>query len=260
MLTSCAGTATINWTAPAVQTEWQWICTPQSGGAPIASNIVNQTQDVVSGLSPNVPYRLQIRPICGPGDTGDYVQQLFTTIDCQPIDTIGITYEPGEDSIFVSWNDTTCHIYWEISVVPLGNPVDESNAVRVDESSGVWVNVDDANGQYMVYVRGVCEGGHNGPWKSRDAKLGISSVIPIPAKIVLAPNPAHNYTKLSIEGVSGEVEMILLTPEGKVLRKEKLNCQTTVSKDLTLQGLSKGTYLIQLIHKNWTKVEKLIVQ
>lgn len=249
----------VNWTAPVGQNKWEWICTPLVEGASL-SNIVNQTTDTIRGLEPGAFYSFQIRSICNPGDTGEFtLAKIFQSNSCPIVENLTVlSIEPG-DSIFASWLNNEYHQSWEISVVPQGSP--REAPIVVNTFQGTYIKVDNPNLNYDVYARGNCGEGEYGEWvMATSYKSNIPKSNAPLIKISLTPNPASECVKLSIEGISGEIGMILLTQEGKILRKEKFLCQQKVYKDIALQGLAKGTYIIHLIHKNWTKVEKLIVQ
>ncbi len=259
---ACPTSAIISFTAAAGQNQWQ-MSYQLSGGATV-TRMINRNRDTLTGLTPNSSYEVKIRPVCGEGDTGTYSAPVaMQTGTCSPVENLTVprvgASEAG-DSIFVSWNNNECHLNWEMSVVPNGSP--RGTSTEVNTYQGVYYKLADPSQSYDIYVRGNCGDGEYGEWvMATSYPLGIArNEASSSIKVTLAPNPARDYTQLSIEGVNGEVEMTLLTLEGKLLKKQTINCQPTLTKDITLQGLSKGTYLIRLVHKNWTKVEKLIVQ
>ncbi len=260
-ISSCATFAVVSWLPGEGQNEWEWICTPQGGGLSM-QNIVNQPTDTIKGLQPGTSYRFQIRSICNPEDTSEYTPaKMFQTILCQKVENITTPRNNTNDSAFVSWNYNPCHQSWEVRIVPENGDVNSVASTFVNTYQGIWFLLPDATRTCDVYVRANCGGATIGEWQmTKSYKTGVNVASLSAIKITLAPNPARNYAKLSIEGVNGEVEMTLATSEGKVLRREKINCQSTFTKDIILQDLAKGAYLIHLTHKNWVKVEKLIVQ
>ncbi len=259
---ACPTTAIISFTAAAGQNQWQ-ISYQATGGGNTIVKTINRNLDTITGLMPNASYEVKIRPVCGEGDTGTYSALVSVqTGTCEPIENLMVPRVGAtEDSIFACWNNNECHQNWEMSVVPMGSPRGEE-FVMVNTYQGVYYKVDDYRQNYDVYVRGSCGDGEYGEWISVTSyyhgNIALSEASSV--KVTLAPNPARDYTQLNIEGASGKVEMTLLTLEGKLLKKETINCRPSITKDVTLQGLSKGTFLIRLVHKNWTKVEKLIVQ
>ncbi len=257
---ACPSKAIATWTALSGQSEWELLYKTQDEDE-IVRKIVRTNKDTLTGLQEGVTYKLQIRAICSPYDTSIFTDpKIFTTPACMPLDTVVVGRDPGADSILVSWNNNVCHQYWQISVVSVGST--PGDMIDAYQSTGVWVKIPDANVSYDVYVRGVCGENSYSDWKyTTTISEGINPRIDIsPVKIILSPNPAHDYTQLSIENANGEVDIELITLEGKVLRKERVNCQPKLSKQIVLQNLSKGVYLIRLTHKDWTKSQKLIVQ
>ncbi len=260
-LETCASSVIVNWSAAAGQNKWQLAYVPLSGGN-TSYKEATQIPDTITGLDPETTYLLRIRPICNVGDTGDFNNpKLFTTVRCQALSVIEAPYNTARDSVFVSWNHNPCHKNWELTIVPVDTDPDAGTIKEESAPDGIWEKIPNPYIPQYVCVRGICDDGSRGDWiKKLILDAGVLFAEKSSAKIILSPNPARDYTTISIEGASGEIEMVLMTPEGKILRKEKFNCRPTVNKDIALQGLAKGTYLLHFTHKNWTKVEKLIVQ
>ncbi len=257
---ACPITAIIGFTAAAGQTQWQ-LSYKQIPVGDASTKIINKNRDTLTGLTPNTSYEIMIRPVCGTGDTGIYSAPVtLQTGTCIPVENLTIPrIGVSGDTIFASWYNNECHQNWEISVVPEGSP--RGTATTTNTYQGVNIKVNNPNSNYDVYVRGYCGNGEYSDWvMATSYATSISASESSLVKITLAPNPARNNTQLSIEGANCEVEMILFTPEGRILKKEQFNCQSVTNKDITLQGLPKGAYLIRLTHKNWTRVEKLVIQ
>ncbi len=259
---ACPTTAIISFTAEEGQTQWQ-LSYKQTPAGDALTKIINKKRDTLTGLMPNASYEVMIRPVCGAGDTGIYDAPVtLQTGTCIPVENLTVPrIGLAIDTIFASWYNNECHQSWEINVVPQGSPRGDE-FITTNTYQGIGIKVNNPGDNYDVYVRGNCGDGEYSEWVMTTS-LGIENIAlseSSSVKVILAPNPARDYTQLSIEGVSGEVEMNLLTLEGKLLKKEILDCRPTLTKDIRLQGLSKGTYLIRLTHKNWTKIEKLIVQ
>ncbi len=256
--TPCATTAIVNWTAPAGQTQWE-LSYVEQGGENTVIDIVDATPiDTLTGLTPNTTYELRIRSICGAEDTSSYSSVYsFTTTVCQSVS--GLTVVRKKDSLLISWDNNSCQDMWDIVVVPEDDPISTGTPVEVDSNRNVYISVPSSLDSYDVYVRARCGDNVYSEWSKYTSTdipvLGNATNV----KVILSPNPASQYVNLKIEGATGEVELQLTTITGKLLRKEKFACQTGLSKNITLQDLAKGTYLIYLKHKNWTKVEKLIV-
>ncbi len=253
----CATSAVINWSAPTPQqTKWQLLYTPEGGE--IKSKIIdNATTDSLIDLTPNTAYTLQIRSICGNGDTSNYSSiHRFTTLPCQSVE--GLTVSRIEDSLLVRWVVNPCQNAWQIVAVPANAPIGTGDTIetRVNEKK---VKTPSSAASFDVYVRSKCGDGIYSEW-SKYSSLNVSVLDNATnIKVTLSPNPANQYVNLKIEGATGEVELQLTTITGNVLRKEKFTCQYGFSRNIALHDLAKGTYLIHLKHKNWTKTEKLIV-
>ena len=90
-----------------------------------------------------------------------------------------------------------------------------------------------------------------------EANLGIKD-ISNRVNMNLYPNPANNNVKLTIAGVSGNVNCAILDMSGRVVYSQTLNAE--VANNINLSNLAKGAYFVRITNKDFTKVEKLIVR
>ncbi|UTW66155.1 HYR domain-containing protein [bacterium SCSIO 12643] len=82
------------------------------------------------------------------------------------------------------------------------------------------------------------------------------------AKISVYPNPAHDVVRVEVEGnISGEMEMSLLSMNGKLVEKQILNpadMQNQVQFDV--QHLARGVYFIRMVHGAQQEIMRLVIQ
>lgn len=260
-ISSCATTAIARWTAPQGQNRWEWICSSQEGAILTRKSTI-YTTDTIKGLLPETPYFFQIRSICNSVDTGVFsAPELFRTINCEEVENITTPRNDNNDSVFISWNYNPCQQKWEVRIVPENGDINSVASTYVTTYLGIWLSLPEPDRTYDAYVRANCGDTVKGPWKRvKVYPNSITNMFSFPVKIILAPNPAKGHAELTLKGVNGEVEMTLRTLEGKIVRKDQFKCSIDVNKQIVLQNLPKGVYLIHLTHKDWIKVEKLIVQ
>ena len=82
------------------------------------------------------------------------------------------------------------------------------------------------------------------------------------AKISVYPNPAHDVVRVEVDGnISGEMEMSLLSMDGKLVEKQILNpadMQNQVQFDV--QHLARGIYFIRMVHGTQQDIMRLVIQ
>ena len=75
------------------------------------------------------------------------------------------------------------------------------------------------------------------------------------------PNPTHGVVTININGISDDLDLQIINLQGKIIRAERLTNDTpSFTQDIDLSKYAKGIYYIKLTNKNFTKVEKLVVQ
>lgn len=74
----------------------------------------------------------------------------------------------------------------------------------------------------------------------------------------LYPNPANNSVKLSIAGVSGNVNCTVLDMSGRVVYSKTVNAEEATT--INVSNFAKGAYFVRVTNNEFTKVEKLVVR
>ncbi len=75
------------------------------------------------------------------------------------------------------------------------------------------------------------------------------------------PNPTNGVVTISINGINDDLDLQIINLQGKIIRASKLTNDTpSFTQDIDLSKYAKGIYYIKLTNKNFTKVEKLVVQ
>jgi len=99
-------------------------------------------------------------------------------------------------------------------------------------------------------------------WSFTVIGVGINDISTNNANVSIFPNPANDKTTISIESrVNSLINIELMNILGKTVRKEYMNLSIgSNTKELNLEGLSKGIYFIKLSNNKNTIVRKLTVR
>lgn len=74
----------------------------------------------------------------------------------------------------------------------------------------------------------------------------------------LQPNPASSNVFVSLNGVSGNVNMSLIDMSGRVVTTSQFNAEN--GANINVSNLAKGAYFVRITNDKFSKVEKLIVR
>ena len=74
----------------------------------------------------------------------------------------------------------------------------------------------------------------------------------------LQPNPATTNVHISLNGVSGNVNMSIIDMSGRVISNTQFNAEN--GTDVNVSNLAKGAYFVRITNDGFSKVEKLIVR
>ena len=92
-----------------------------------------------------------------------------------------------------------------------------------------------------------------------DPSVSITSLQQSAINTSIYPNPANDYTYLSINGINGTVSMQILDINGKLIQSEQFHVTNNTVKQIKISSFAKGMYFIQLQSNNITQTHKLIV-
>ncbi|MFZ4740688.1 MAG: beta strand repeat-containing protein [Bacteroidales bacterium] len=75
------------------------------------------------------------------------------------------------------------------------------------------------------------------------------------------PNPSKGIITININEINSNLDLQIINIQGKVIHTETLtNDKPTYTQDIDLSKHAKGIYFVKLINKDFTKVEKIIIQ
>lgn len=90
---------------------------------------------------------------------------------------------------------------------------------------------------------------------------GNSYVVPAFGSFTLFPNPGSGVFTLRSEGITGNMKLEVLNPQGQVVRSDEFAIQeASFQRILDLRGFPKGIYIVRLSSGNGIQLLKLILE
>ncbi|MDD4703605.1 MAG: leucine-rich repeat domain-containing protein [Bacteroidales bacterium] len=125
----------------------------------------------------------------------------------------------------------------------------------------IYLDYNVVNGQSYCYkvkaIKGDCESEFsNVVCKSF---LGLNDISSSNITTKLYPNPTNNKSKLEIEGLKYDAEVIVSDLFGRVIKSYKIE-PTNNELEIDLSGYAKGVYSIRILNDNFNQIKKLIIQ
>ena len=194
-----------------------------------------------------------IRLIVGPGY---YVAKTTVSFECD--DPNKGTFQDGDYNILCG----------EIDSIPVGG----SASYYVMPEEGYDIDTVFLNGQPIQYQAVTDNNGHvthgivtienvNEPAVLRcKFKVHQTGGFDIANNVTLRlqPNPATSVVRVSMNGVSGKVNMALIDMSGRVVSTSDFNAENGTT--INVSNLAKGAYFVRITNNNFSKIEKLIVR
>ena len=88
-------------------------------------------------------------------------------------------------------------------------------------------------------------------------KFEKSSAIEMESEIKISPNPSEGIFNISINGHSGNIQLIISDMQGKECRNIKMSENST---QFDLSDLNAGVHLVRCIGENFTTVKKEVIK
>lgn len=243
-----------------------------SGNAPFELDFDNGSQvitsggySLVTGLCPGL-HDLHVTSNCGdtlsvpvviPVDSNYVFNNLF--IDSLALDSLGVTltncdiYYGGIDTAYIDsiWaTGNTVNVIWNIV---------DSNGSNFDTTSYVLNN---GNGIYWVQLSVFCPNKSLGEYFTvteaisfYDGNAGPAGLTALSDNLFgIYPNPATDQVHITFSGP--EAELIVYDVQGKVVLKDRIQNQGTVS----LENFERGVYLFDFRNANGHRVQRVVKQ
>ena len=119
------------------------------------------------------------------------------------------------------------------------------------------------NTHNIVKVRAVCDEYGHSDWSEPVTfdieHIGIDDVN-VGSRVSLFPNPAKECAVVEVEGYDGQVNVSLYDLGGRKVRNANTLCVSGCRERVTLEGLSKGTYLVRISGEGIDVVRRLVIE
>ena len=189
-------------------------------------------------------------------DSTDYGEAAYAG---QPACGVTITPADGSTATITGSTDAYCTATVIVDGVEV-QPWDEDSE-EGDQNLKVYIDTNAHTSAYQYSFVGVTadhtihfifhEPGENPrPISIDPAAAGV--------RMNLQPNPATSVVNLSIDGVNGMVNCMLIDMSGRVVYNQNINAEN--AQVINLSNLAKGAYFVRITNDKFSKVEKLIVR
>ncbi len=192
-----------------------------------------------------------IRMIVGPAFQ---VPQHSITFNCGDVENVAIVDEAYEDvcGTTAQYAEGSTHTF---QVLPTEEGLEFSSLTIYVDGSAIEFDtlVDDEGIWYARFTLEDLQADHT---VSIEATVGIDYVAGVAVK--MQPNPATSNVRISLKGVTGNVNYALIDMSGRVIKNGSFNAET--GADINVSNLAKGAYFVRITNDKFNKVEKLIVR
>lgn len=219
----------------------------------------------LTNLYPSTQYTLYVQRVCNQAVEvySEWTEACtFQTISCDGVGNV-VVNGIASSSATVSWTPTEGQNKWEIAYGPEGFAEENGTNRIVDTTPSFTIQGLESDVVYDVYVRNICAEGVYSAWSANvqfRTTVGINSVPGNELNVQIYPNPATNETTISVEGITGKVEFVMVDINGRTIENESINCEGSLVKTINVTNLAKGTYFVHIYNDNFNTTRKLIVK
>ena len=118
---------------------------------------------VLNGLAANTAYDVYVRANCSSTTYGDWGTVSFTTLPDTCAGVVGLSAVSGIHDAVLSWNSTSAVDGYELEYGTAGYVQGGGSTMMLGNNTVTLTGLD-ANTEYDVYVRSVCDGATYGDW------------------------------------------------------------------------------------------------
>ncbi|MBQ8704052.1 MAG: fibronectin type III domain-containing protein [Bacteroidales bacterium] len=236
--------ATISWTPQGSEQHWELYL---RGDGTNVTTIVDSNSVTFTDLAHSTTFICLVRALCNDTLTGPWSDTLrFTTAACEPVTDIqvsGIT----STTATVRWQHAEGQSRWLLNYGPADFPQGEGVMVEVDSVASITLEGLTPETTYDIYVRALCDEGHQSGWSLRTsfstATTGITLVADSP-RLTVYPNPCGETVNIKADD-ERLISAVLTDMQGR--RQEvRLIHNGPGLYWLDLKGFPQATYLLTL--------------
>jgi hypothetical protein len=223
--------------------------------------LVNEHPVLVECLVQGVSYNAAVRAYCGGGilesDNSNNVQ--FATLECPPVDNLQAS-NITQTSVYVSWqsNSAAC----DIEYGPQG--FGAGQGIKINNVSGGHANIGGLTPDvyYDVNVRAKCDAGISSRWTTVTFKTATSGIVANgnTMRAIVSPNPASRNTTVTVNGISGHIDVSVYDLGGRKVLSQSLECGGDCQTGFDVGGLPQGSYFVKIKSNDTCIVQKLIIR
>ena len=251
--------ASVSWTENGEASSWEVIY-GESGFDPATEGetvlVDNNPETNLTNLSPNTNYEFYIEALCSESQTELSGSASFTTLElpCNPPFNLNVT-NITETSASVSWMENGNATSWEVIYGESGfNPLTEGESILVANNPELNLTDLSPDTAYEFYVKALC--------LDNETELSISqnfiteglsvnesnfssfNYYPNPTSSVINLEAGHRISQIEIYSVTGK-RLMFFQPH-------------SLSKEINLESMAAGIYLMKITIENQIKTFKII--
>ena len=221
----------------------------------------------INGLAANEQYFATVQAACGNLGDGfsDWSDTIsFTTTECVAVSNI-ICAEPTDTYVQISWTSNGSENAWivEYGMPGFGQGEEMGRVTATTNPYQLSLAGFDPETEYEVYVYAQCMEGLTsvpaGPASFTTRSIGISG-IEGNADINIYPNPTTGSTTISVNGISGKVNVAIVDMNGREVMNSAMECDGDCEKVMNVEGLAQGAYFVRIYGEEINSIRKLIVR
>ena len=194
--------------------------------------------------------------------TGRYTQNMQTNNGCDSIIALNLTVKPIPlipESLAVQVNSNFIEVSWQDN--GSSYVIYRNNDSLTTTTMPIYLDYAVTNGQAYCYkvksINEECES----VFTNMICKtyVGLNYVQTDNIITRLYPNPTNNKSKLEIEGLTSEADVLVYDMIGRIMLKHKFN-KGMNELEIDLSTYAKGVYSIRIVNESINQTKKLIVQ
>ena len=258
--------ALISWQTDAEEAEAYRVAYGYGNDQSTWDTIVTTTSTAtLANLYPSTQYTVYVQCVCNQAVEvySEWTEAYtFQTSSCNGVTDV-VVNGISSNSATISWTPAEGQTEWEISYGIEGFAEGNGTNEIVTDTPSFTIQGLESDVVYDVYVRNICAEGVYSAWSANvqfRTTVGINSVPGNELNVQIYPNPVADETTISVDGISGKVEFILMDINGRTIENESINCEGSLVKTINVTNLAKGTYFVHIYNDNFNTTRKLIVK
>ena len=258
--------ALISWQTDAEEAEAYRVAYGYGNDQSTWDTIVTTTSTAtLANLYPSTQYTVYVQCVCNQAVEvySEWTEAYtFQTSSCNGVTDV-VVNGISSNSATISWTPAEGQTEWEISYGIEGFAEGNGTNEIVTGTPSFTIQGLESDVVYDVYVRNICAEGVYSAWSANvqfRTTVGINSVPGNELNVQIYPNPVADETTISVDGISGKVEFILMDINGRTIENESINCEGSLVKTINVTNLAKGTYFVHIYNDNFNTTRKLIVK